>query len=150
MSTKNKGHIQQTAAAKAGISERSGRRIEKGEVTPGGKAVRHWRTRKDPFKNIWENEIVPMLEQNFELQPLTLFEHFAIKYPDKFQSTKLRTFQRRVKKWKALNGTGKEVMFRQEKIPGRMGLSDFTKLKKVTITIPSLPFPVDLQRVVSC
>lgn len=139
MSTKNKGHIQQTAAAKAGISERSGRRIEKGEVTAGGKAVRHWRTRKDPFKNIWENEVVPMLEQNFELQPLTLFEHFATKYPDKFQSTKLRTFQRRMKKWKALNGTGKEVMFLQEKIPGRMGLSDFTKLKKVTITINGKP-----------
>ncbi|WP_245569241.1 hypothetical protein [Desulfotignum balticum] len=56
MSTKNKGHIQQTAAAKAGISERSGCRIEKGEVTPGGIAVRYWRTRKDPFKNIWEKE----------------------------------------------------------------------------------------------
>ena len=139
MSTKNKGHIQQTAAAKAGISERSGRRIEKGESTPGVKAVRHWRTRKDPFKNIWENEVVPMLEQNSELQPLTLFEHFATKYPDKFQNTKLRTFQRRVKKWKALNGNGKEVMFLQEKIPGRMGLSDFTKLKKVTITINGEP-----------
>jgi DNA-binding XRE family transcriptional regulator len=71
MSTKNKRHIQQTAAAKAGISERSGRRIEKGESTPGVKAVRHWRTRKDPFKNIWENEVVPMLEQNSELQPLS-------------------------------------------------------------------------------
>jgi hypothetical protein len=139
MSAKNRGHNQQTASAKAGISERSGRRIEKGEILRDGKAIRHWRTRKDPFKNVWENEVVPMLEENFKLQPLTLFEHFAIKYPEDFQKSKLRTFQRRVKKWKALNGTGKEVMFLQKKIPGRMGLSDFTKLKKVTITINGKP-----------
>jgi hypothetical protein len=31
-------------------------------------------------------------------------------------------------------------MFRQEQIVGRMGLSDFTKLKKVTITIQGQPF----------
>jgi hypothetical protein len=139
MSTKNKGYNQQTASAKAGISERSGRQIEIGEITPGGKPIRHWRTRTDPFKNVWENEVVPMLEQNFKLQPLTLFEHFAIKYPDDFQNSKLRTFQRRIKKWKALNGVDKEVMFLQKKIPGRLGLSDFTKLKKVTITINGKP-----------
>jgi len=37
MSAKNEGYIQVTAAAKAGISDRSGRRIEKGETTPGVK-----------------------------------------------------------------------------------------------------------------
>lgn len=139
MSAKNEGHIQKTAAAKAGISERSGRRIEKGEITQGGNAIRHWRTRKDHFEGIWENDVVPMLEQNFKLQPLTLFEHFAIKYPVKFQNSKLRTFQRKVKNWKALNGAGKEVMFLQEKVPGRLGLSDFTKVKKFTITINGEP-----------
>ncbi len=29
-----------------------------------------------------------MLEQNFKLQPLTLFEYFAIKYPEDFQDSK--------------------------------------------------------------
>jgi len=140
MSAKNEGYIQVTAAAKAGISDRSGRRIEKGETTPGVKTKRHWRTRKDPFAGVWESEIVPMLEQHFELQPLTLFEHLNRKYPGEFQRSKLRTFQRRVKKWKALNGPGKEVMFLQEQTPGRMGLSDFTTLKKVTITINGAPF----------
>ena len=48
-----------------------------------------------------------MLKQNAELQPLTLFEHFAGKYPEKFQRSKLRTFQRKVKKWKSLSGVGK-------------------------------------------
>jgi len=118
MATRNKGDIQLTAAAKAGISERSGRRIEKGKISQGDKPIRNWRTREDHFKGIWENEVVPMLEQNTGLQPLTLFEHFAGKYPEKFQQSKLRTFQRKVKKWKAPNGSGKEVMFLQEKIPG--------------------------------
>lgn len=104
MSAKNEGHIQLTAAAKAGISERSGRRIEKEEITPGVKTKRPWRTRKDSFAGVWESEIVAVLEQNFELQPLTLFEYLNGKYPGKFQRSTLRTFQRRVKKWKALNG----------------------------------------------
>jgi len=40
-------------AAKAGISERSGRRIENGERQP--KKVRSHRTRKDPFELVWES-----------------------------------------------------------------------------------------------
>lgn len=139
MSAKNEGHIQLTAAAKAGISERSGRRIEKGELTAGIKSKRHWRTRKDPFAGVWEEDIVPMLEQNIDLQPLTLFDYLNKKYPGKFPQSKLRTFQRKVKKWKAINGPGKEVMFLQKKVPGRMGLSDFTTLKDVTVTIDGEP-----------
>lgn len=135
MLERNKGNLQVTAAAKAGISERSGRRIEQGGITPGVKAKRNWRTRKDPFAGVWESEIVPMLEENDDFQPLTLFEHLNMKYPGKYPQSNLRTFQRRVKQWKALNGAGKEVMFRQKQVPGRMGLSDFTKLKKVSITI---------------
>lgn len=139
MSSRNQGIIQLTAAGKAGISERSGRRIEKGEITAGGKAQGTWQTRQDPFAGVWENEIVPMLEQNTDLQPLTLFEHLNNKYPGTYPNATLRTFQRRVKKCKVMNGPDKEVMFLQRQIPGRMGLSDFTTLKKVTITINGEP-----------
>ena len=44
------------------------------------------------------------------------------------------------KKWKALNGKEKEVMFRQTHEPGRLGLSDFTKLKGIIITINGKEF----------
>ena len=44
MKTRTEGKTQVTAAAKAGISERSGRRAEKGELQPGGKKKRYWRT----------------------------------------------------------------------------------------------------------
>ena len=141
MSLRNQGKSQITAAAKAGICERSGRRIEKGEVGSGHKPKRHWRTRKDPFAEVWESEIVPMLFNTPDLQPKTLFEYLQDKYPGKYNNSKERTFQRKVKKWKSQYGKEKEVMFLQRQIPGRMGLSDFTTLKGVAITVDGDPLP---------
>lgn len=139
MSLRNQGKPQITAAAKAGISERSGRRIENNEILPANKPKRHWRTRQDPFSDIWESEIVPMLIKTPELKPKTLFEYLQGKYPGQYGSSKERTFQRKIKKWKAQYGKGKEVMFLQRQVPGRMGLSDFTTLKKVIISVNGQP-----------
>ena len=135
MSLRNQGKPQITAAAKAGISESSARRIEKGEILPSLKAQRDWRTRKDPFGDVWESEIVPMLSKDPDLQPKTLFEYLQDKYPEKYPNSKERTFQRRIKQWKAQYGKSKEVMFLQRQMAGRMGLSDFTTLTKATVTI---------------
>ena len=140
MEIRNKGKSQVTAATKANISERSGRRIEKNNLQPKGKHPRDWRTRKDPFIGVWEKEIVPLLKKTPCLTPITLFEKLQKDHPEEYPDSKLRTFQRRVSKWKALYGPDREVMFRQEQVAGRMGLSDFTKLKKVTITIQKQPF----------
>jgi len=62
--------LQATSAAKAGFSERTARRIDKGEheVKHG---VRKYRTRKDPFKGLFEQYLVPLLEANPALQPIT-------------------------------------------------------------------------------
>ena len=135
MKSKNEGKTQDTASAKAGISERSGRRIEKGDVKPWEKKPRDWRTRKDPFKQVWDSEIVPKLKACPKLTAQTLFEDLQKRYPGKYSNSRLRTFQRRVKEWKALHGPSKNVMFLQRHDPGRMGLSDFTILKNVEITI---------------
>ena len=140
MHTREAGKRQVTAAAKAGISERSGRRIEKGELQPGVKQQRRWRTRVDPFAEVWDSEVVPLLTKNPKLIPITLFEKLQQDHPGGYQNSHLRTFQRRVGEWKALYGPDKEVMFRQEQVAGRMGLSDFTKLKDVTITIAGQVF----------
>lgn len=141
MELRNKGKSQVTAAAKSGMSERSGRRIEKNNLKPKGKKKRNWRTRKDPFAEVWEKEIVPLLKTQPKLTPITLFEKLQKDHPGEYQDSKLRTFQRKVSKWKALHGPDKEVMFQQVQVAGRMGLSDFTKLKEVTITIQGEPFP---------
>jgi DNA-binding XRE family transcriptional regulator len=139
MKERKAGKSQEAAAAKVGISERSGRRIEKGDLQSGSKRKRNWRTRKDPFEAVWKEEIEPLLSKNAEFSPITLFEKLQKDHPGKYQDSTLRTFQRRVSQWKALSGPGKEVMFRQDQVIGRMGLSDFTKLKEVTITIEGQP-----------
>lgn len=129
------GCTQETAAAKGGFSVRTGRRIEKGEHQPQKGQSRYWRTRQDPYAEVWESEIVPMLEKEPQLRPMTIFEYLQEKYPGKYEQSKLRTLQKRVREWKAAHGPAKEVMFAQEHQPGVMGLSDFTKLKQVTIRI---------------
>jgi len=56
-------------------------------------------------------------------------------FPDKL----LRTLQRRVKSWSYREGPPCAVMFRQKHEPGCMGLSDFTELKRITVTIQGKP-----------
>ena len=70
---------QQQAADKAGISVRTGRRIEKGERSE--RQERHWRTREDPLADVWESELVPLLEQEPGLTGITLWEYLDDKYP---------------------------------------------------------------------
>ena len=139
MSSRKQGLTQAQASAKAGISERSGRRIEEGRISVLERKERHWRTRKDPFVEVWDEEIVPLLEKQPALDATTLFEDLQDRHPGKFGNGKKRTFQRRVKAWKALHGPDKEVMFRQIQEPGRQRLSDFTELKDVTVTIDGEP-----------
>ncbi|MCP4702033.1 MAG: IS21 family transposase [Gammaproteobacteria bacterium] len=140
MSQKKEGKTQVTAAAKAGFSERTGRRVEKGECTPGSLKERHWRTRKDPFAAVWESELLPQLEEAPELQAITLQQDLQERYQDKYPNALLRTLQRRVKRWRALAGPEKEVMFNQTHEPGVLGLSDFTTLKNISITVQGQPF----------
>lgn len=125
MSKRQLGQSQETSAAKAAISERSGRRIEKGErqSIPG---ERHWRTREDPFEAIWEKELVPLLEKEAQLTGLTLWEYLEDEHTGKFPFSVLRTLQRRVKHWKATQGPEKVVIFRQSVPAGQQGLSDFS------------------------
>lgn len=129
------GRTQVQASAKSGISERSGRRIDCAGIDIAQPQQRHWRTRKDPFAGVWDSEIVPLLEKQPRLDATTLFEDLQERHPQRFSNANKRTFQRRVKAWKALHGPGKEVMFRQVQEPGRQGLSDFTELKDITVTI---------------
>lgn len=46
-----------------------------------------------------------------------------------------KTPERRVRAWRALHGAEREVIFRQTHQPGRMGLSDFTDMADLAITI---------------
>lgn len=135
MNAREQGHTQEAAAAKSGISIRSGSNIENNKRPDPKTQERYWRTRQDPLIDVWDSELEPMLENTPNLQAITLLEYIQANYPGKFEDKILRTLQRRVKQWRALKGPDKDVMFRQEHTAGRLGLSDFTHLKETTITI---------------
>lgn len=121
------------ASPQAGISVRSGRRIEKGQRAKN--SVRHWSTRKDPLEAVWDSMLVPLLKERPVLTPTTLLEMLQDKYPGQYPNSFRRTMQRRGREWKLQSGAEQEVMFRQWHQPGLRGLLDFTKLKGVVVTI---------------
>jgi len=71
---RDNGKTQKTAAAMAGISERSGRRIEKGKFRSRVIRKRYWRTHPDYFAGVWELEIVPLLTENPKWKAVSLFK----------------------------------------------------------------------------
>lgn len=88
---------QEIAAARTGISVRSARRIEKAEKLPSQREPRNWRTRADPLADVWETELVPLLEAEPGLQGRTLFEELQRRHGERFGDSILRTLQRRVR-----------------------------------------------------
>src|SRR3989442_795905 len=62
MDSRKDRHIQVAAAARAGFSERTGRRIDGSPVLPSQRdRTRRYRTRQDPFAEVLRAELVPML-----------------------------------------------------------------------------------------
>ncbi len=136
MKNRQTGQSQDVAAAKSGVSVRSGRRIERGERIH---APRTWRTREDPLSEVWETHLAPLLAQAPDLTGLTLLEYLEDTFPGEYDGRILRTLQRRVQHWKAVHGPDKAVIFRQQAEPGRQGLSDFTHVASA-ITLAGHPF----------
>ena len=131
------GKKQQTAAAMAGMSERSARKWQCGPLPSETKTERRWRTRPDPFDGVWEEEILPLLrgEAAGRLRATTIIEWLEEKFPGRFSASQLRTLQRRLQDWRALNGPDQEVYFPQEHPPGREAQLDFTHCNSLGVTI---------------
>ena len=138
MQHRQDGANQEVAAAKAGISVRSGRRIEK-TGAPRTQPQRDWRTREDPLEAVWDTELVVLLEREPSLTGTTLLEYLEEHYPGHYDQRVLRTLQRRVKQWRALNGPDRDVIFRQKAAIAQQGFSDFTHPDS-PITIQGEPF----------
>ena len=129
------------AAAKSGIGEKTARKYHQLRKLPSQCAAEHtWRTREDPFVDIWE-EVKGYLETNAGFESKSLFAHLQRKYPGRFQDGQLRTLQRKIKIWRATEGPQKEIFFPQEHTPGKIGESDFTHMTELGITIGKEPFP---------
>lgn len=140
MSKRRTGSRQEVAAAAAGISLSSAHRIDSGRLQPKAAKPRS-RRRPDPLAAVWEPLLLPLLERHPALTPTTLLEHLQEQKPDQNWSSVKRTLQRRVQHWKALHGPTPEVMFPLAYQPGEIGFCDFTKVKRVEITLRGEPFP---------
>ena len=137
------GKTQETAAAKAGMSVRSARKWQSGPLPSATKQDRWWRTRPDPFDEVWEEEIEPLLRDDTKgkLKATTIIEWLEEQHPGRFSASQLRTMQRRLQDWRALNGPDREVYFPQEHPPGREAQFDFTHGNSLSVTIAGQPYP---------
>lgn len=134
-------HSQEASAAKSGMSVRTARRVDQAQALPSQREPRAWRTREDPLEEVWEAEVVPLLEADPMLNGVTLLEELQRRHPAQYRPAVLRTLQRRLRQWRALHGAEREVYFAQEHPPGRLGLSDFTVADSLGVEIADTPFP---------
>jgi hypothetical protein len=130
---------QGAAAAKVGISERSARRVEAAPSLPSQAPARNWRTRADPLSEVWDSEVVPLLQSDPMLQASCLLQELEQRHPGRWDTKILRTLQRRMRLWRAQFGSEREVFFAQEHPPGRQGLSDFTVCDCLGVDIAGQP-----------
>src|SRR4029453_7080690 len=127
------------AAAKAGFSTASAYRIEADPRLPSQKKTPRGRRRPDPLAGVWDSDIVPMLEAAPGIRAVAIFEEICRRHPEMAAGAR-RTMERRIARWRALHGPSRDVIFRQEHPPGRMGLSDFTDMRELAVTIAGEPF----------
>ena len=139
----NQGKTQEAAAAAAGMSVRSARKWQTGPLPSQSTKERTWRTRKDPFEDVWHTKIEPLLEVDTkaELEAKTLMQLLVDDDPERFSMSQLRSMQRRLRDWRALRGPDREVYFEQVHAPGREAGLDFTCGNELGVTIASEPFP---------
>jgi hypothetical protein len=75
----------------------------KGEVRPTHRKAEHkvhdWRTREDPFKNVW-TDILLWLQAEPDSIAKILLHRLNEKYPGQFGAGLLRTLQRRLSEWR--------------------------------------------------
>lgn len=141
MSLLKQRFTQVTAAAKAGMSERTARKYLCSGATPSASKRPHtWRTRLDPFAEVWP-EIEALLRQDSGLQAKTVWEELNRRHGARFGPGQLRTLQRRLVAWRVKSGPDCEVFFPQTHVPGEQGQSDFTDMRELDVHIAGEKFP---------
>ena len=135
-----KGKSLSAAAAKADMDEKTAWKYRAlGKLPSEIRADHTWRTREDAFAELW-GQVKEKLKINPGLAAKTLFEDLQRRYAGQFADGQLRTLQRRVKIWRALEGPAKEVFFPQIHKPGELCQSDFTNMNALGVSILRQPF----------
>ena len=133
-----KTHTIDVAAAKTGFSRATGYRLAEDPSFPSGKAAPRGRRRPDPLADIFETEVVPILENSPGIRPIGVFEALMQRHPDLDPGVR-RTLERRIRAWRAEHGPEREVIFRQKHEPGHRGLSDFTHMGSLGVSVAGQP-----------
>ena len=74
-------HTVAVAAAKAGVSQATGYRLQSDPILPSQKKVPRGRRRPDPLANIFEAEVVPMLQSSPGIRPVAVLEELLRRHP---------------------------------------------------------------------
>ena len=129
------------AARRTGMSDKTARRYRDDAPLPSArpKVPRTYRTRPDPFADVWA-EVEGRLRAEPRLTAKTLFDWLRQKHPGQFFDSHRRTFERRVRQWRATVGPAKLAIFRQVHAAGDLAASDFTCMNALSVTIARRPF----------
>ncbi len=127
-------HSVAVAGAKAELSPASTYRIEHDPRLPSQKRKPRGRRRPDPLGALFDSEVVPLLSRAPGLRPVAVFEELMRAHPELSPGVR-RTLERRIRAWRAVHGPDQEVIFRQTHEPGRLGLSDFTDVTELGVSI---------------
>lgn len=122
------------AAAKPGFSAATGYRLAQDPRSPSQQKPLRGRRRPDPLAAIFEAEVVPILKGAPGLRAVAVFEEMVRRHSELDPGVR-RTMERRIRAWRALNGPEQEVIFRQVCEPSRMGLSDFTGMADLRVSV---------------
>ena len=132
--TQKKTDTIEVAAAKAGFSRATGYRLAAEPAPPLQEKKPRGRRRPDPLADIFDTEVVPILEVSPGIRPVGVFEELMRRHPELDPGVR-RTLERRIRVWRAEHGPEKDVIFRQKHEPGRQGLSDFTHMGPLGVTV---------------
>ncbi|MCK4471769.1 MAG: DDE-type integrase/transposase/recombinase, partial [Anaerolineae bacterium] len=140
MREREKGRTQEQAAASANVSSRKtvAKYERLGKLPSEVVQPRGYRTRPDPFAEDWPT-VERMLESAPSLEGKALFEWLCEQHPERYPSGQLRTFQRRVRMWRALHQEQVAIL-EQVHRPGEVLETDGTWLNELGVTIQGQPF----------
>ena len=124
----------EAAGAKAGFSTASAYRIEADPRLPSQKKEPRGRRRPDPLAPYWDAEVIPILKAAPGIRVIGVLQELRRRHPEIGGNIR-RTLERRIQAWRAIHGPEQDVIFRQEHEPGRLGLSDFTDVGGLGVTI---------------
>ncbi|MCY1212757.1 Integrase core domain protein [compost metagenome] len=131
-------HSVEVAAAKASISRATAFRMEKEQRLPSQNKPPRGRRRPDPLEHIFDAEVVPLLKAAPGIRAVAVYDEMLRRHPELPEGIR-RTLERRIRSWRAVHGEAQEVIFRQTHEPGRLGLSDFTDMGSLGVTIAGQP-----------